>query len=101
MLYETRDGIEVEQRRREKNRENLSAYNTSHTTVLGILVHAVNYYPLEDNYESAETVEYFSRVPDLFDLFAQQTLMISCDGTDEVEDVTHWEQDEAARADRG
>jgi hypothetical protein len=101
VLYETREGIEIEQRRRGKNRENLSTYDASHTTVLGILVHAVNYYPLEDNYESAETVEYFSRVQDLFSLFPLQTLMISCGGTNEVEDVTHWEQDEAAKAGRG
>lgn len=98
VLYETRDGTDVEQLRRGKNMFNISDYDASETTVLGVLVHAVNYYPFEDSYEVAETVEYFSRMPDLLSLFPRQRLMISCGGTNEVEDVTHWEQDRAAKS---
>jgi len=99
--YETRDGIRVEQLRRDKNLENISAFNGSETSVLGAFVHAVNYYPFEENYEWAETVDYFSRAPDLFSLFPEQTLMLSCGGTNVVEDITHWQQDEAAKTCRG
>lgn len=95
--YETRDGIEIEELRRDKNIDNISAYDASKTSVLGVFVHAVNYYPFEDNYEWAETVQDFARVPNLMSLFPRQTLMLASDATSEVEDITHWEQDKAAK----
>lgn len=95
--YETRDGIEIEELRRDKNIDNISDYDASKTSVLGVFVHAVNYYPFEDNYEWAETVQDFARVPDLMSLFPRQTLMLASDATEEVEDITHWEQDKAAK----
>jgi hypothetical protein len=96
--YETRDGIEIEELRRDKNVDQISAYDASDTSVLGVFVHAVNYYPFEDNYEWAETVQDFARVPHLMGLFPRQTLMLASDATDEVEDITHWEQDKAAKS---
>ena len=95
--YETRDGIQIEELRRGKNIDNISAYDASETTVLGVFVHAVNYYPFEENYEWAETVQDFARIPNLMDLFPRQTLMLGSDGVDEIPDITHWEQDKAAR----
>lgn len=95
--YETRDGIEIEELRRDKNIENISTYDASQTSVLGVFVHAVNYYPFEDNYEWAETVQYFARVPHLMALFSRQTLMLASDATTEVEDITHWEQDKSEK----
>ncbi|MPQ84213.1 hypothetical protein F0170_09575 [Pseudomonas sp. MAFF 730085] len=95
--YETRDGIQIEELRQEKNIDNISAYNASETTVLGVFVHAVNYYPFEENYEWAETVQDFARIPNLMDIFPRQTLMLGSDGADEIPDITHWEQDKAAR----
>lgn len=93
--YETRDGIQIEELRRGKNIDNISAYDASETTVLGVFVHAVNYYPFEENYEWAETVQDFARIPNLMDLFPRQTLMLGSDGVDEIPDITHWEQDKA------
>ncbi|MBA6104597.1 MULTISPECIES: hypothetical protein [Pseudomonas] len=98
--FETRDGIEIEELRLDKNVEQISAYDASDTSVLGVFLHAVNYYPFEDNYEWAETVQDFARVPHLMGLFPQQTLMLGSDATDEVEDITHWEQDKAAKSPR-
>lgn len=95
--YETRDGVEMEELRRDKNIDNISNYNASDSTVLGVFVHAVNYYPFEDNYEWAETVQDFARVPDLRDLFPFQTLMLSAGTAAGVEDTTHWAQDKAAK----
>lgn len=95
--YETRDGVQIEELRREKNIENISAYDASETTVLGVFMHAVNYYPFEENFEWAETVQDFSRISNLMDIFPQQTLMLGSDGVDEFPDITHWEQDKATR----
>jgi hypothetical protein len=95
--YETCDGIEVEELRRGKNIENISGYDASKTTVLGAFLHAVNYYPSEDNYEWAETVQDFGSVPGLMGLFPRQSLMLASDSTLEVEGATHWEQDKAAK----
>ncbi|HHT0359009.1 hypothetical protein EYD25_25190 [Klebsiella pneumoniae] len=98
--YETCEGIDIEELRRDKNMEHISAYDASETTVLGAFLHAVNYYPLEDNYEWAETVQDFARVPDLMGLFLRQPLMLTSDSTRGVEGVTHWEQDKAAKSTR-
>lgn len=95
--YETRDGIENEELRRDKNIENISRYDVSTTSVLGLFLHAVNYYPLEDNYEWAETVQDFACVPNLMELFPCQTLMLASDATAEVEGTTHWVQDKAGK----
>lgn len=95
--YETCDGIEVEELRHDKNINNISLYDASETTVLGVLLHAVNYYPFEDNYEWAETVKDFARVPHFMKLFPKQSLMLASDSTQGVENITHWEQDKAAR----
>jgi hypothetical protein len=96
--YETRDGIEIEELRRGKNIENISAYDASGTLALGVFLHGVNYYPFEDDYEWAETVDNFGRMPGLFDLYPRQTLMIAADPTLEIPNITHWQQDKAARA---
>ena len=95
--YETREGIEIEELRRDKNIENISAYDASKTTVLGAFLHAVNYYPFDENYEWAETMQSFTRVPHLRALFPRQPLMLTSDSTHAVEDITHWEQDKAAK----
>ncbi|MBV6754532.1 hypothetical protein KV580_29895 [Pseudomonas chlororaphis] len=96
--YETRDGVEIEELRRAKNTDNISRFDASDTTVLGVFVHAVNYYPFEDNYEWAETVQDFARVPDLMDLFPFQTLMLASGPATAVEGTTHWAQDKAAKS---
>ncbi|EJM15193.1 hypothetical protein PMI22_04309 [Pseudomonas sp. GM21] len=96
--YETRDGIEIEELRRDKNIENISAYDASGTSAMGVLLHGVNYYPFEDDYEWAETVDNFGRMPGLFDLYPRQTLMIAAEPTLEISDITHWQQDKAVRA---
>ena len=98
--YETCDGIEVEELRRGKNIENISGYDASKTTVLGAFLHAVNYYPFEDDYEWAETVQDFGSVPGLMGLFPRQALMLAFDSTPEVEGATHWGQDKAAKSTR-
>jgi len=95
--YETCEGIEIEELRRDKNIENISKYDASKTTVWGAFLHAVNYYPFEKNYEWAETVQDFGRRENLMDLFPIQSLMLTSDSTHVVEDVTHWEQDKAAK----
>ncbi|MNJ30159.1 hypothetical protein D3C77_247550 [compost metagenome] len=95
--YETRDGIEIEELRRDKNIENISAYDASGSSVLGVLLHGVNYYPFEGDYEFAETVDNFGRMPGLFDLYPRQTLMIAAEPTLEISGITHWQQDKAAR----
>ena len=98
--YETCEGIEIEELRSDKNIENISAYDASKTTVLGAFLHAVNYYPFEENYEWAETVQDFGRVPHLMGLFPKQQLMLTSDSTRGVEGATHWEQDKAAKITR-
>ena len=98
--YETCEGIEIEELRRDKNIENISCYDASKTTVLGAFLHAVNYYPFEENYEWAETVQDFARVPHLMGLFPRQPLMLTSDSTHGVEGVTHWEQDKSAKITR-
>lgn len=95
--YETCDGIKIEELRRDKNIKNIPLYDASKTTVLGAFLHAVNYYPFEENYEWAETVQDFSRVPHLVKLFPKQSLMLACDSTQGVGNITHWEQDKAAK----
>ncbi|KTB88294.1 hypothetical protein AO069_06540 [Pseudomonas syringae pv. syringae PD2774] len=97
ILYETRDGIKIEELRRDKNLENISKYDASQSSAIGVFLHSVNYYPFEDDYDWAETVDNFGRIPDLFDLFPRQTLMISAGSTLEVPDITHWQQDKSAR----
>ncbi|EPK3898090.1 TPA: hypothetical protein QCI70_001083 [Enterobacter ludwigii] len=95
--YETCDGIEIEELRKFKNIENISAYDASESTVLGVFLHAVNYYPFENKYEWAETVQDFVRVPNLMKLFPSHSLMLAPDSSKEVEGITHWEQDKAAK----
>ena len=95
--YETLDGVEIEELRRDKNIDNISSYDASETSVLGVFVHAVNYYPFEDTYEWAETVQDFGRVPDLGDLFPFQSLMLASGLAEAVEGTTHWAQDKAAK----
>ncbi|WP_095112947.1 hypothetical protein [Pseudomonas sp. Irchel 3H7] len=95
--YETVEGISVEEIRRVKNVDSLSTFDASGTRVMGILVHGVNYYPMENRYECAETVQYFARVPDLMKLYPY-SLMLSTEDTLEIEGATHWEQDKAAKS---
>lgn len=97
ILFETCDGIKIEELRRDKNNVNISSYDASGTTVLGAFLHSVNYYPFNDNYEWAETVEDFGRVPDLMRLFPKQSLMLASEPTLGVDDITHWEQDKTAK----
>jgi len=94
--YETVEGIDIEKIRQDKNIDSLSLFDASGTSVVGVLIHGVNYYPLENRYEWAETVQHFARVPHLMKLY-RHSLMLSADRTKEVEDVTHWEQDKAAK----
>jgi hypothetical protein len=61
------------------------------------MLHGVNYYPFEDDYQYAETVDNFGRMPGLFDLYPRQTLMIVSDASFEVPGVTHWQQDKAVK----
>ncbi|VVP60622.1 hypothetical protein PS874_06070 [Pseudomonas fluorescens] len=96
VLYETVEGIGIEEMRRAKNIDSLSAFDASGTSVVGVLIHGVNYYPFENSYEWAETVQHFARVPHLMKLY-RHSLMLSADRTQEVEGVTHWEQDKAAK----
>lgn len=97
--YETVEGVSIEEMRRGKNIDNLSAFDASGTSVVGVLIHGVNYYPFEGNYEWAETVQHFARIPHLMRLYPH-SLMLSGDKTQEVEDITHWEQDKAAKSTR-
>lgn len=92
--YETREGVGIEEMRRGKNTMNIADYDASGTSVLGILLHGVNYYPLEDDYEWAETVQHFARIPDLMNLY-EYSLMLAADHVEEVDGVSHWEQDKA------
>ncbi|MEW7374980.1 hypothetical protein [Pseudomonas putida] len=98
IFFETREGIKVEQLRRVKNLANIAEYDASGSTVLGVLMHGVNYYPLENGYEWAETPQDFSRHEDFMNLFPNQTLMLAWGDTPEVEGETHWEQDAALRS---
>ncbi|WP_223434690.1 MULTISPECIES: hypothetical protein [unclassified Pseudomonas] len=95
--YETVEGIDIEEIRLDKNIDSLSLFDASGTTVVGVLIHGVNYYPFENRYEWAETVQSFARVPYLMDLYPH-ALMLSADNTHEVEGITHWEQDKAAKS---
>ncbi|WP_368656577.1 hypothetical protein [Pantoea agglomerans] len=97
ILFETCDGIKIEELRRDKNKLNISSYDASETTILGVFLHSVNYYPFNDNYEWAETVEDFGRVPDLMKIFPKQSLMLASEPTLGIDNITHWEQDKAVR----
>ncbi|MGG5288691.1 hypothetical protein [Pseudomonas shirazensis] len=97
VLYETRDGIDIEELRSEKNLDNIAGYDASGTTVLGVLLHGVNYYPQAQGYQWAETMQYFSRAPDFIDLYPRQTLVLSSGTTREVVGDTHWAQDRASK----
>lgn len=95
--YETVEGIDIEEMRQDKNFSNLSDFDASGTSVLGMLIHGVNYYPAVPNYEWAETVQHFARVPHLMSLY-HHSLMLSTDSTEEFEDATHWGQDKATKS---
>jgi hypothetical protein len=97
ILYETTEGIGIEEMRRNKNVANISTFNASATSVLGVFIHGVNYYPLEDNYEWAETVQDFARMPNLGKLY-RYPLMLTADSSPTVKNTTHWEQDRANRS---
>ncbi|MBV2132168.1 hypothetical protein KRX52_05070 [Pseudomonas sp. MAP12] len=97
ILYETREGINVENIRREKHLEELSEYNASDSMVLAVLIHAVNYYPKEDDYQWAETLQHFARVPNFVDTFYQDPLMLGDSNTPSYVETTHWQQDEEAK----
>lgn len=97
--YETREGVEVEEQRSDKNRKEIAAYDASSTTVLGTFVHGVSFYPSATDYEWAETVADFLRERDVR-RFYRQSLMLATENTVEVEGTTHWEQDKAARSGR-
>lgn len=95
--YETVEGIDIEEMRRVKNIDSVSTIDASGTLVMGVLIHGVNYYPYENHYEWAETLQFFARMPQLMELYSS-SLMLSADDTPEIEDVTHWEQDRAAKS---
>ncbi|MEF8689849.1 UNVERIFIED_CONTAM: hypothetical protein NO986_20525 [Comamonas sp. A-3] len=94
--YETVEGINIEELRQEKHISEISEFNADGTLVLGVLIHGVNYYPNEGNYDWAETVQDFARIPDLMRLY-RQALMLSADKINEIEDTTHWAQDKATK----
>jgi len=95
LWYETREGVDIEFLRREKHLENLSSFDASKTTVLGVFIHGVNYYPTETEYQWAETVQDFCRVPDLDKMFNDK-LMLSGEDTSSTSGTTHWAQDLAS-----
>lgn len=95
--YETVEGVDIEEIRQFKNIDSLSTVDASGTLVMGILIHGANYYPYENRYESAETMQFFARMPQLMDFYSS-SLMLSADDTQEIEDVTHWEQDKASKS---
>lgn len=95
--YETSEGIKIEELRSDKNFTNITNYDASDTTVLGVFLHAVNYYPLNDGYNWAETVKEFSRISNLNMVFPYQSLMLASNSVNEVENTTHWEQDKASK----
>lgn len=97
ILYETREGLKIEELRMEKNIENITAFDASNSSVLGVFIHAVNYYPFKSRYEWAETAQHFTRVPGLTALHPNQSLMLSSDADSEIEGATHWAQDQAAK----
>lgn len=90
--YETVEGINIEELRGNKNFENISAFDATGTSVLAVLIHGINYYPTEENFDWAETVQDFSRLPN-FMKFYRYSLMSSADPTKEINGITHWEQD--------
>lgn len=94
ILYETLEGIKVELLRREKHIDVLTEFDVSNSMVMAILIHAVNYYPKEDNFEWAETVQHFSRDPSFLRAFYQDSLMLGNSKTIPYAQTTHWEQDE-------
>lgn len=97
ILYETREGLKIEELRMEKNIENITAFDASQSSALGVFLHAVNYYPFKNRYEWAETAQQFTRVDDLTALHPNQSLMLSSGAGPEIEGATHWEQDQAAK----
>ena len=97
VLYETVEGISVEELRRSKHIENISAFDATGTSVLGVLIHAVNYYPFENNYDWAETAQDFARIPNFMKLYSHP-LMLSADKTHVVGGTTHWKQDKAIKS---
>jgi hypothetical protein len=97
VLYETVEGISIEELRRSKNIENLSAFDATGTSVLGVLIHAVKYYPFENNYDWAETAQDFARIPNFMKLYSYP-LMLSADETQVVGGTTHWKQDKAIKS---
>ena len=92
--YETVEGISVEEMRRKKHLDNILNFDASHTSVLGVLIHGVNYYPYQDDFDWAETVQDFARIPDLMKIYSH-SLMLSGDKVKEIRGQTHWEQDKA------
>lgn len=94
--YETVEGVDIEEMRRVKNIDSLSTIDASGTLVMGVLIHGANYYPYENRYEWAETLQFFARMPNLMDLYSS-SLMLSADDTQEIENETHWEQDKASK----
>jgi hypothetical protein len=95
--YETAEGIGIEELRRSKNIENLSTFDATGTKVLAVLIHGVNFYPFVEDYDWAETVQDFARIPDFMKLY-RHSLMLSADGAPSVGGTTHWEQDKANKS---
>lgn len=95
--YETVEGISIEEMRNKKHLDNLLTYDASGTSVLGALIHGVNYYPFELSYECAETVQQFARVPNLMDMY-HDSLMLSTGETPQIQGTTHWDQDKANKS---
>ncbi|CAM0124588.1 conserved hypothetical protein [Stenotrophomonas maltophilia] len=96
--FETRDGIKVEELRSVKNIDNISSYDASESTVLAVFVHGVNYYPSENRYQTAETVQQFIRIGNVSQLFPRQMLMLSSDDSVELSGISHWLQDKVVKA---
>lgn len=94
ILYETTEGIDVEKQRREKHLKELQNFDASNSKVIAVLIHGVNYYPSEENYEWAETLQDFCRVPDFVETMYADPLMLGDMSTTRYEPTTHWQQDE-------
>ncbi|MDR6234045.1 hypothetical protein [Pseudomonas oryzihabitans] len=93
VMYETTEGIDVELDRYNKHIEQLSAFDAGGKKILAFLLHGIGYYPRANDYQWAETVQYFSPIPNIMKLLYVDRLMLGDNSTQSFENTTHWDQD--------
>lgn len=93
ILYETTEGVDIESLRRQKHLEELSNFKIDNPMVLAVMLHGVNYYPTEGNYQWAETAQDFSRVRNFVNIMYEDPLMLGNNNTPSYTGTTHWDQD--------